>query len=100
MSYAIRHALEALGDAGYDEDIRRAALAELDDLEGEVATLTRDRDRAVAALEQIEDIIHKARYAAPRRAMTTGGLSDEAFQDDPTGADPGIPSTGQEWRDR
>jgi hypothetical protein len=31
-TYAIRHALEVLGDEGYDEDIRRAAIAELDDL--------------------------------------------------------------------
>lgn len=35
MTYAIRNALEVLGDSGYDEDIRRAAIAELDDLEAE-----------------------------------------------------------------
>lgn len=39
VSYAIRHALEVLGDSGYDEDIRRAALAELDDLEAEQTRL-------------------------------------------------------------
>lgn len=32
-AYAIRHALEVLGDAEFDADIRSAALAELDDLE-------------------------------------------------------------------
>lgn len=36
VTYAIRHGLEVLGDAGYDEDIRRAALAELDDLEADI----------------------------------------------------------------
>lgn len=36
ITYAIRHALEVLGDSGFDEDIRRAALAELDDLEDAV----------------------------------------------------------------
>lgn len=39
MTYAIRHALEVLGDQGYDEEIRSAALAELDDLEAEKAAL-------------------------------------------------------------
>lgn len=33
ISYAIRNALETLGDSGFDEDIRRAAIAELEDLE-------------------------------------------------------------------
>jgi hypothetical protein len=40
VTYAIRHALEVLGDSGFDEDIRSAALAELDDVEARVRKLT------------------------------------------------------------